>query len=155
MNLSPKFYTFSVVFFLCLSNIFSQHVISSFSPASGYPRSIVTISGSNLTPLSGSAHVFFGTAKAQVLSSNSFSLTVKVPFGATVGPITISMNGFTVASLTDFVPIYPASTAFLANLNFFPTEGNLNLTYNAQTLNAYNVADFDNDGKMDLVAVLN
>lgn len=134
--------------------LIAQPVISSFSPTSGYPRSIVTISGAFLSPTSGNAHVFFGTAKAQVLSTGFSTMTVRVPFGATVGPITISMNGYTVSSTTHFVPTYPASTAAPANLNFFPTEGNLNLTYNGQALNAYNVADLDNDGHIDLVSLL-
>ena len=129
-----------------LKNACAIHTITSFSPVSAYPRAVVTITGANLAPTSGAVHVFFGNAKAQVLAVYNDSLKVRVPFGATVAPITISVNGFTVATLNQFVPSYPASTATPTNLNFWPTEGNLNLSYTGQALREYASADLDNDG---------
>ena len=137
-----------------LKNASAIHTITSFSPVSAYPRAVVTITGTNLAPTSGAVHVFFGNAKAQVLAVYNDSLKVRVPFGATVAPITISVNGFTVATLNHFVPSYPASTATPTNLNFWPTEGNLNLSYTGQVLKQYGSADIDNDGKLDLISVV-
>jgi hypothetical protein len=137
-----------------LKNASAIHTITSFSPVSAYPRAVVTITGTNLAPTLGAVHVFFGNAKAQVLAVYNDSLKVRVPFGATVAPITISVNGFTVATLNHFVPSYPASTTTPSNLNFWPTEGNLNLSYTGQILEQYASADLDNDGKLDLIGTV-
>ncbi len=155
MKLNFK-HLFTLLFFslFLLKNASAIHTITSFSPVSAYPRAVVTITGTNLAPTSGAVHVFFGNAKAQVLAVYNDSLKVRVPFGATVAPITISVNGFTVATLNHFVPSYPASTATPTNLNFWPTEGNLNLSYTGQSLKQYASADMDNDGKLDLISTV-
>jgi hypothetical protein len=153
---NPFIKPFIALFFIMflLKNASAIHTISSFSPVSAFPRVVVTITGTNLAPTVGAVHVFFGNAKAQVLAVYNDSLKVRVPFGATVAPITISVNGFTVATLNHFVPSYPASTATPTNLNFWPTEGNLNLSYTGQTLRQYASADLDNDGKLDLISTV-
>ena len=155
MKLNFK-YLLTILFFslFLLKNASAIHTITSFSPVSAYPRAVVTITGTNLAPTTGAVHVFFGNAKAQVLAFYNDSLKVRVPFGATVAPITISVNGFTVATLNHFVPSYPASTATPTNLNFWPTEGNLNLSYTGQRLRQYASADIDNDGKLDLISTV-
>ncbi|OYU93056.1 MAG: hypothetical protein CFE21_21955 [Bacteroidetes bacterium B1(2017)] len=61
--------------------------ITGFSPAAAHPCAVLTIYGSNLIAGTGARHVFVGNVKAQVLSFSADSIKVRVPFGATVGPI--------------------------------------------------------------------
>jgi hypothetical protein len=129
--------------------------ITGFAPAAAHPRAVLTIYGSNLNAGTGARHVFVGNVKAQVLSVTSDSIKVRVPFGATVGPIVLSANNKTVSSNLHFVPTYPASTATPSNLNFWPTEGDANIVQSGMRNNyAYKSADMDNDGKVDLLTNL-
>ncbi|MCF8426612.1 MAG: FG-GAP-like repeat-containing protein [Bacteroidia bacterium] len=129
--------------------------ITGFAPAAAHPRAVLTIFGSNLNAGTGARHVFVGNVKAQVLSVSADSIQVRVPFGATVGPIVLSANNKTVSSNLHFVPTYPASTATPSNLNFWPTEGNVNIVQSGMKNNfTYKNADLDNDGKVDLITNL-
>jgi len=96
-----------------------------------------------------------GNVKAQVISVSSDSIKVRVPFGAIVGPIALSANNKTVCSNLHFVPTYPASTATPSNLNFWPTEGDVNIAQIGMRNDvAYKSGDMDNDGKVDLCTKL-
>ncbi|OYU96718.1 MAG: hypothetical protein CFE21_00070 [Bacteroidetes bacterium B1(2017)] len=129
--------------------------ITGFAPAAAHPRAVLTIYGSNLNTGTGARHVFVGNVKAQVLSVTSDSIKVRVPFGATVGPVVLSANNKTVCSNLHFVPTYPASTATPSNLNFWPTEGDANIVQSGMRNNyAFKSADIDNDGKVDLFTKL-
>jgi hypothetical protein len=129
--------------------------ITGFAPAAAHPRAVLTIFGSNLNAGTGARHVFVGNVKALVLSVSADSIQVRVPFGATVGPIVLSANNKTVSSNLHFVPTYPASTATPSNLNFWPTEGDANIVQsNMRNYSPYKNADLDNDGKVDLISNL-
>jgi hypothetical protein len=129
--------------------------ITGFAPAAAHPRAVLTIYGSNLNAGIGTRHVFVGNVKAQVLSVSADSIKVRVPFGATVGPVVLSANNKTVCSNLHFVPTYPASTATPSNLNFWPTEGDANIVQSGMRNNfAFKSADLDNDGKVDLITKL-
>src|SRR5688572_17794951 len=84
-------------------NLFSQPVISSFSPASGPIGAIVTINGSGFNSSAANNIVFFGAVKANVTSATATSLAVTVPAGATYQPITVTVNGLTAASSQSFI----------------------------------------------------
>jgi len=138
-----------------LENTAQTAVISGFSPIAAHPRAVLTIFGSNLNAGTGARHVFIGKVKAQVLYVSADTIQVRVPFGATVGPIMLSINGKTFFTRNHFVPTYPASTSNPSNLNFWPTEGNVNIPQ----LNAYydselQIADLDNDGNLDIITKL-
>lgn len=153
-----KRFTFLLLFF-CL--VILQHlagqtpIITGISPVAAHPRAVLTIYGSDLNAGSGARHVFIGNVKAQVLSVSSDSLQVRVPFGATIGPVVLSANNKTVRSKLHFVPTYPTSTSTPTNLDFWPIDGSVNiLQIGARYEVDFKSADLDNDGNVDLITRL-
>jgi hypothetical protein len=73
--------------------------ISSFTPASGWPGTSVTVVGSGFTGTS--ALSFNGTAATFTVISGS-QLTATVPAGATTGPISVTTAGGTTSSPASF-----------------------------------------------------
>lgn len=67
--------------------------ISSVSPLSGPPATIVVINGSEFTPRLSDISVKFNGTPAPVVSTSRTSVTALVPPGATTGPITVNVAG--------------------------------------------------------------
>jgi len=126
-------------------------VISSFSPASATMGSTVTISGSNFSPVGANNIVYFGGVQARVTVATANTLTVTVPSGATMQPITVTTNNLTAFSAKPFVTTFAGGSASLFSGSFTPLP---NLTTG---LNPYGIcaADLDGDSKPDLVTANN
>ena len=77
-------------------------VITSVSPASGVAGTVVTITGTSLLDGGGDGIVAFNGIPATILSQSGTSIQVKVPAGATTGPITVRVNGVTLKTSTNF-----------------------------------------------------
>jgi hypothetical protein len=75
--------------------------ISSFSPSTGAPGDVITLTG-NFDPIPANNTVTFNGVPATVTASSYTSLTTTVPAGATTGPITISYGGFSGSSSSNF-----------------------------------------------------
>jgi|JI10StandDraft_1071094.scaffolds.fasta_scaffold00360_15 hypothetical protein len=96
-------------------------VITSFSPASGnapagvLPGTLVTITGSNFSTTAIDNQIKFNGTAATTASAATTQLTVAVPQGATTGKITVTVNGLTATSNTDFI-VLPSPTI----TNFVP-----------------------------------
>ena len=73
--------------------------ITSFTPTSGDVGTSVTITGTNLTGVTG---VKFNGITAVFTTSTATSVTATVPSGATTGKITVTTSGGTATSTTDF-----------------------------------------------------
>ncbi len=78
--------------------------VTSVSPASGVAGTVVTITGTSLLDGGGDGIITFNGVPAAILSQSSTSIQVKVPAGATTGPITVRVNGVTLKTSTDFTP---------------------------------------------------
>jgi alpha-tubulin suppressor-like RCC1 family protein len=90
-------------------------VITGFSPASGTIGTVVTISGTNFSPVVSSNLVRFGGFRSTVLAAGSNSLTVVVPTGATRSPLTVTVNGMTAYANVPFLVTCPnAATKVVA-----------------------------------------
>ena len=131
------------------TNIFSfpPPVITSFAPTSGPAGTTVTINGSNFrTSLTGNV-IYFGAAKATVTAATATSLTVTVPPGTTLQPISLSANNYTTFSAFPFTLTFPdnnagiVSTSFVWKNAFLSNEGPGNVF----------MSDIDGDGKSDIV----
>jgi Zn-dependent metalloprotease len=129
------------------ANLFTavKPVISSYTPVSAPIGTEITITGQNFNSIREKNLVSFGATHATVLSSSSTELKVKVPAGASLGPITLldSESGLVAESVQEFVPTF--SVEF--------KKGDLQLRvgnkeYIYQTL----VSDMDGDGKPDIIA---
>ena len=81
-------------------------VITSFSPMSGKPGDVVTLTGTNFNVTVSSNVVFFGATRATVTAASAVSVTVTVPSGATYAPITLLNTGSHLAaySVRNFTP---------------------------------------------------
>jgi uncharacterized protein DUF4082/Big-like domain-containing protein/IPT/TIG domain-containing protein len=73
--------------------------IASFTPAAGTVKQVVTITGTRFT---GAITVAFNGTGAQFQVNSDTQIRVRVPAGATTGPITVSTSGGTAASSTSF-----------------------------------------------------
>ena len=112
-------------------------VITSFSPTTGVPGTVVTLSGNYFT---GATAVTFNGAPATVFTVNSATqITVTVPSGATTGLITVvTPNGIAVSTtrftvqvpvITSFTPTAgPVGTTVTINGNYF--TGVTQVTFN-------------------------
>jgi hypothetical protein len=96
-------------------------IIVSFSPASGnaptgtLPGTLVTITGSNFSTTTIDNQIKFNGTAATTASATTTQLTAAVPQGGTTGKITVTVNGLTATSTTDFI-VLPSPTI----TNFVP-----------------------------------
>jgi Zn-dependent metalloprotease len=120
-------------------------VISSYTPIAAAIGTEVTITGQNFNATREKNLVSFGATRATVLSASSTEIKVKVPAGASFGPITLldAQSGLSAQSVQEFVPTFAGEFK----------KGSLQLRvgnneYIYQTL----VQDMDGDSKPDIVA---
>ena len=120
--------------------------ITSLSPATGPPGTVVTISGKNFGANQGGSMVRFGNATAPVSSWSGTSSVVTVPKAA-VGPanVVISINNkdsapvtFTVSGAPVATSLSPASgppgtTVTISGVNFGTTQGNSTVRFGSVT----------------------
>lgn len=84
--------------------------ISRVSPLSGAPTTTVTIEGENFDTRAQNIEVLFNGVSARVVTAASNVITTIVPFGATSGPLTISVYGRGAAGPNFTVTSAPANT---------------------------------------------
>nr|WP_294793921.1 FG-GAP-like repeat-containing protein [uncultured Mucilaginibacter sp.] len=137
---------FIAIFILLQINTIYAQVpdISSFSPTTGPVGSVVSISGSNFDPNPANNIVFFGAAKAKVITASATLLTVNAPIGTTYQPITVTANGLTAY----------ASRAFSITFSSLPFNSNsLKAKVDFVAPNhSLVIKDVDDDGKGDIVS---
>ncbi len=96
--------------------------ITNFTPTSGTPGTVVTISGTNFDPVVSKNEVRFNGVLALVTAASATSLMTTVPSGATTGPITVTTRGGTATSGSNFTVI----TALPPTISgFSPAAGHL------------------------------
>ena len=84
--------------------------ITSVSPLSGVPGTPVTIQGSEFGVHIPNLDVRFNGTPATIISANATSINTVVPYGATTGPITVSIFGLTARGPNFTITPVPAST---------------------------------------------
>jgi hypothetical protein len=133
---------------LCSAACYSQPIISSFSPLNGPAGAALSIAGSGFSATPANNIVYFGAVRATVSSASTNSLAVVVPSGATFEPITITTNNLTASSAMPFGLTFPGGGA-ITDYSFEPS---IDKTAGPEPFDINN-ADFDGDGKTDLVVV--
>ncbi|HEU5168452.1 MAG TPA: IPT/TIG domain-containing protein [Chitinophagaceae bacterium] len=128
----------------------SLTIINSFNPISGPPGTVVTIMGANFNPVAANNIVYVGGVLATVSSATSSTLTITIPFGASLSPITVLSNGKLASSTLPFTITFAGggpftSTSFAGRTDF--VSGN-NPRYLAS-------GDIDGDGKPDIISANN
>jgi Zn-dependent metalloprotease len=121
-------------------------VINSYSPVTAPIGTEVTITGLNFNSVPGMNLVSFGATRATVLYSSSTEIKVKVPAGASFGPITLldAESGLTAESVREFVPTFTGTFK----------KGSLQLRVGTNDPYIYKtiIQDMDGDNKPDIVA---
>lgn len=131
---------------LLQAQVCNKPTINSFSPITGFIGSVVTINGSNFDPIPANNQVFFGATQAQVISATFGVLEVRVPVGATYGPITVrNACGLVGASPLSFNGIFCGTSINSTTYN--------TVSYSANVSGGYQMIsqDIDLDGKPDLL----
>ncbi len=131
---------------LLQAQVCNKPAINSFSPVTGFIGSVVTINGSNFDPIPANNQVFFGATQAQVLSATFGVLEVRVPVGATYGPITVrNACGLIGSSPLSFNGIFCGTT--ITNTTYNTENYSTNVSGGYQMISQ----DMDLDGKPDLL----
>jgi hypothetical protein len=147
--LTKYIYPKSALFF-CFSFfahfLFAQPQISHFTPSSGPVGTSVIISGSNFDASPSNNIVYFGSVKATVTAASANSLTVVVPAGLSTAPVSVTTGGLTGISNTPFALTFSGGgvldTGFIRRTDIPVYNDPENLI----------PADFDGDGKPDIIA---
>lgn len=126
----------------------AQPNIFSFAPISGVVGDTITLTGINFNTHPDSNIVFFGATRANVCEAIATSLKVKVPIGATYGPITVlnTATALTACSKKFFNPTFIPSKDSI-------TRGDIAYKVDFTTFaqpNSVVIGDIDGDGKSDL-----
>ena len=126
-------------------------VIADFSPQSATNGALITISGVNFSPTAANDVVRFGAIATTPVTAFVNQLTVLVPPGATLAPITVTTTdqGLTGASSRLFVPTFNGDGS-----PFTVTNLGTAFTLAAGSSPGYIlIADLDGDGKPDVADV--
>ncbi|HYH16063.1 MAG TPA: IPT/TIG domain-containing protein, partial [Flavisolibacter sp.] len=76
--------------------------ITSFTPTEGPVGAAVEIRGANFSTDPSKVSVSFNGKVAEVVSSTASAITTKVPANATSGKVSVTVNGKTATSASDF-----------------------------------------------------
>lgn len=121
--------------------------IDSFSPEHGPIGTEIRLSGSNFSATSSNV-VFFGGVEAEVLTASATELIVKVPTGASYGIISVLANGYTGYTSKPYTTTFESPEVFSTSPRSFDTSISTSAEGGAFVIAP---ADFDNDGKLDVI----
>ena len=137
---------FISIFVVFFGGAFGQPTISGFNPLSGPIGTTVIITGTNFSSLPSNNFVRFGYIQATVIAASATSLTVQVPRGATLLPISVTVNQLTAYSLKAF----NVTSVCNAQLSFSSFDSSKSfLAGNGDWM--ISAGDLDGDGKTDIV----
>ncbi len=124
-------------------------IISSFSPNSANPGEVITVSGWNFNPISELNILYFGSTRANIVSSSANSLSVIVPVGSAYGPLSLInlQNNLSCLSNECFNPTYSPPKNGISAIDFAPKVDLSSNFYPTCVLSG----DIDGDGKSDLI----
>jgi len=97
--------------------------ITGFTPTSGPRGTTVTVTGTNFDPTPTNNLLRFNGTTAAVTSASTTQLVTTVPYGATTGPISLSVSGAAIVSSSTNFTVPQATIA-----NFAPTAGQIGTT---------------------------
>ncbi|MFN5884127.1 MAG: FG-GAP-like repeat-containing protein, partial [Bacteroidota bacterium] len=139
--------------------------ITAITPERGFVDSLLTISGTNFSSTAANNIVLLGSAKANIVSATDTQLVVTIPRGATHAPVTVTNLSWsrTATSSAIFYPRWnntnPQTIVGASFQQFDITSATTPASVSSGTWNSVRhngaVADFDSDGRVDLVKVDN
>ncbi len=126
-------------------------VVFGFTPASGLPGVLVTITGNNFGPAVNDNIVYFGAVKANITSASATQIVCTAPVGGSFEALSVlnTTNNLSGQSLKPFAITFHDSSNFTRN----SYKEALTFSYNSSTKHVFG-KDLDGDGKPDLINVL-
>ncbi len=121
--------------------------INTVSPLKGPVGSTITITGDYFSTTPSENIVRFGDVTTTAITSTKTQLTVTVPPGASMAPVSVTKDQLTASYHLPFVPTFSPGVTF-DNTHFAPPI-NFTLTGASYDLDA---GDINNDGKPDVIA---
>lgn len=122
-------------------------VINSFTPLTGAPGTLVTISGSNFSPIASGNIVYFGAVRASVISASATGMIVKVPASASYCPISVTTDKhLTVYASQSFVITFSENEDVFTSSSFASK-----VDYRKDDPKCVLIHDLNGDGKPDLI----
>jgi hypothetical protein len=94
----------------------SGSVIAGFSPTYGHAGNTLTIYGAGFSATPAQNAVTVGGVTAAVTSATTNQLTTTIPYGATTGPISVTVDGLTATSSQNLTIFLPAIASFSPTL---------------------------------------
>lgn len=135
---------------ISISNVIP--IVTAINAYSGVAQgNAITITGSNFNSTLSNNIVYFGAVKAKPSAGGASWLTVNVPFGATMGPVSVfdTTTKYYGSSAYSFSPAFDNSFFVTDSISFQPK-----VDYTTGTCpNIAVPADLDGDGLPDLIAV--
>jgi len=118
-------------------------VVTTLSPTTGAPGTVVTISGANFAATQGTSTVTFNGVPAAPVAWTPAGITVPVPAGATTGPVLVTVDNQVSNAVSFVVPLPPpgitaispssgviGTLATISGANFGATQGSSTVTFN-------------------------
>lgn len=121
--------------------------VSSFSPVSGTPGSVVALTGTGFSTVADENVVYFGPVRGSVTFATETELHVIVPPAATSSAIVVTVQGLTAYTRSRFIVTFPFSGNITGS---FQNRTDLPVGYQMKW---ETVSDIDGDGKTDIVFV--
>lgn len=129
---------------------FPPPVITSFTPQSGPEGTSVTITGTGFNnTISGNA-VYFGGAKANVITASATQLIVTVPYGAGYNTLSVTANNLSGYSTNMYMTTFSGGGSITQSS--FITAETIQTGYEVLPLST-GATDFDMDGKSELIVL--
>jgi hypothetical protein len=129
-----------------LSGFYTGPIVNSFSPSSGPVGTIVTINGDHFSVTAANNIVYFGAARASVLTATATMLTVIVPAGATYQYLSVTVDSLITYSSHPFTVTFKETGEFTST-SFVHVLDSVVGNFPVHT----SVMDLNDDGKLDLV----
>ncbi|MGZ4048563.1 MAG: FG-GAP-like repeat-containing protein, partial [Bacteroidia bacterium] len=144
IDFSDQYYTYPAL------STLPPPTISSFSPIQGQVGDVITINGTNFSAVPSDNIVYFGSVKAQVISSTSTQITVYLPNGIKYDVISVTVARQTAYSTFAFDVTFPVVDSSFVGSSF--SQG-VPFQDAGDRADSRNFADFDGDGKPDLCSI--
>lgn len=130
------------------SPLIAAPIVTSVTPTVANPGATVTITGNNFNPTASLNEVYFGAAKAEVVTASSTSITVTSPIGASFNAVSV-LDSNTARMAFAYYPYLPKFDNSVYVNTLFNLSPKVDFTAGTNPIGVA-FGDIDGDGKIDM-----